>query len=319
MPPPGLAERLRAYQDALPGSAGETYLAARRIPLALVQRLGVGYAAAGRWAHVDAAGRPIRDWPDGRLVFPHTDLHGRIVNLYGRAVGDAPKEQKHDHLAGAKGYFNAPALCDGDAPVTICEGAFDALALMAAGVPRVVAIFGVTGWRWDWARATRDLIFALDGDAGGQAAFHALAPAARLRGKRVAYVEPEAYGGTKDAAAAWAAGTLHLGDWTCIFAEETAVPARRPPEPLARPRPAAMQWGEALLACERALEVHDKQAAYELSQIWLADGPAALVAREDELRADVAALPAEAALPTDLAGALFAWKNAAYMARRRSC
>src|SRR5689334_3380927 len=108
MPPPGLAERLRAYQDALPGSAGETYLAARRIPLALVQRLGVGYAAAGRWAHVDAAGRPIRDWPDGRLVFPHTDLHGRIVNLYGRAVGDAPKEQKHDHLAGAKGYFNAP-------------------------------------------------------------------------------------------------------------------------------------------------------------------------------------------------------------------
>jgi DNA primase len=29
-----------------------------------------------------------------------------------------------------------------------CEGAFDALALLAAGVPRVVAIFGVQGWRW---------------------------------------------------------------------------------------------------------------------------------------------------------------------------
>ena len=29
----------------------------------------------------------------------------------------------------------------------VCEGAFDALGLLAAGVPRVVAIFGVQGWR----------------------------------------------------------------------------------------------------------------------------------------------------------------------------
>jgi hypothetical protein len=29
----------------------------------------------------------------------------------------------------------------------VCEGAFDALALLAAGEPRVVAIFGVLGWR----------------------------------------------------------------------------------------------------------------------------------------------------------------------------
>lgn len=32
----------------------------------------------------------------------------------------------------------------------VCEGAFDALALRAAGMPRVVAIFGVQGWRWAW-------------------------------------------------------------------------------------------------------------------------------------------------------------------------
>ena len=34
-----------------------------------------------------------------------------------------------------------------DAMIEACEGAFDALALMAAGVSRVVAIFGVQGWR----------------------------------------------------------------------------------------------------------------------------------------------------------------------------
>ena len=48
----------------------------------------------------------------------------------------------------------------------MCEGAFDALALRAAGVPRVVAIFGVQGWRW--ARAVREFVFALDADAAGQ-------------------------------------------------------------------------------------------------------------------------------------------------------
>jgi DNA primase len=50
----------------------------------------------------------------------------------------------------------------------VCEGAFDALALHAAGVPCVVAIFGVQGWRWDWAREVRELVFALDADAAGQ-------------------------------------------------------------------------------------------------------------------------------------------------------
>ena len=35
--------------------------------------------------------------------------------------------------------------------------------LQAAGVPRVVAIFGVQGWRWAWA--VRELVFALDADA----------------------------------------------------------------------------------------------------------------------------------------------------------
>ena len=82
------------------------------------------------------------------MVFPHTTPEGRLVNLYGRAVGIAeqvPKAKRHDHLPGIKGYCNAAALQAGAGPLWVCEGAFDTLALLAAGVPRVVAIFGVQG------------------------------------------------------------------------------------------------------------------------------------------------------------------------------
>jgi DNA primase len=143
---PDLAQQLAAFQAALPGSRGATYLQQRGIPLALAQQLGVGYAAPGTWPH------RARDWRGGRVVFPHTTPDGCLVNLYGRAVGTAeqvPKAKRHDHLPGVKGYFNATALQEGFEPLWVCEGAFDALALLAAGVPRVVALFGVQGWRWD--------------------------------------------------------------------------------------------------------------------------------------------------------------------------
>ncbi len=66
-----------------------------------------------------------------------------------------------------KGYFNVTALQADAGPLWVCEGAFDALELLAAGIPRVVAIFGVQGWRWAWVREVRALVFALDADAAG--------------------------------------------------------------------------------------------------------------------------------------------------------
>jgi len=205
---PELAQQLAAFQAALPGSRGEAYLRQRGIPLALAQQHGVGYAAPGNWPHA------ARDWRGGRVVFPHTTSDGRLVNLYGRAVGteeQVPKAKRHDHLPGAKGYFNATALQAGAGPLWVCEGAFDALALLAAGVPRVVAIFGVQGWRWDWVREVRELVLALDADAAGQQQWRALTRQAALRGKRVAVLPPEAYGGYKDVNEAWMAGVLAVG------------------------------------------------------------------------------------------------------------
>jgi hypothetical protein len=192
----------------------------------------VGYAAPGTWPHA------ARDWRAGRVVFPHTTPDGRLVNLYGRAVGmveQVPKAMRHDHLPGAKGYFNATALQAGPGPLWVCEGAFDALALLAAGVPRVVAIFGVQGWRWDWVRKVRELVFALDADAAGQQQWHQLARQATLRGKRVAVLPAAAYGGCKDVSDAWATGVL------AVDAGPAAVPGG---EALAVPQHQRESWVE---------------------------------------------------------------------------
>ena len=246
---PDLAQQLAAFQAALPGSPGAAYLQLRGIPLALAQHHGAGYAAPGTWPH------KARDWRGGRVVFPHTAPDGRLVNLYGRAVGTAeqvPKAKRHDHLPGAKGYFNAAVLHAGDGPLWVCEGAFDALALLAAGVPCVAAIFGVQGWRWDWVREVRALVFALDADAAGQQQWRQLARQAALRGKQVAVLEPAAYGGHKDVSAAWAAGVLVVG------ARPAAAAAGG--EALAVPQHLRESWAERVaimmtdggLACEEA-------------------------------------------------------------------
>ena len=172
----------------------------------LAQRYGVGYAAFGAWAH------KARDWRSGRVVFPHTSPDGQLVNLYGRALGSnaVPKELRHDHLPGAKGYFNALALVTGQGPLFVTEGPFDALSLIAAGYPRTTAIFGVTGWRWEWAREVQHLVLALDADPTGQQGWRELARQARLRAKRVEFLPPEAYGGRKDVNEAWIAGALRV-------------------------------------------------------------------------------------------------------------
>jgi DNA primase len=121
-----------------------------------------------------------------------------------------PKLCRHDHLPGCKGYFNGLALSNGDdQPLFLTESPFDALSLIAAGYPRTAAIFGVD-WRWEWARKVSHLVFAMDADAAGQRGWRELARQARLRGRTVEFLPPEAYGGYKDVNEAWIAGMLNL-------------------------------------------------------------------------------------------------------------
>ena len=306
-PRPELASLMTSYRDALPGSPGEAYLSERHIPLQLAQAVGVGYSLPGAWANSS------RDWEKGRLVFPHTSPSGEIVSLYGRAVGDAPKSLKHDHLSGAKGYFNAPALLTDNGPVTICEGAFDALALMAAGAPNVVAIFGVDGWRWEWAKKASEMILALDSDSSGSRALQELAREARLRGKTVAYLEPGAYGSEKDASAAWSAGVLKLGDWEPLFdrGADTSSPRRE-----ASPSSEPLSW-EMALRLSAALPPKPWYAGVCLAYEYLEKGPRYMNSREAELRGEVRELAQDTEPPEALAIQLVAWERARQMAEHR--
>ena len=110
-------------------SNAEKYLAWRGIPLELAQAYGVGFSTC-------------KNWKWGRVVFGHTNPAGELVNLYARAVDGkvekAPRDIRHRHQQGDKGYFNARALVEGQGPLYVCEGAFDALALIAAGAARTL-------------------------------------------------------------------------------------------------------------------------------------------------------------------------------------
>lgn len=203
---PVVIERYWQYQTALAGSPGETYLIERGIPIQLAKQVGIGYCRPGLWLN------PAREWKGGRLVFAHTTHRGEVVNLYGRAVGSEetiPRSLRHDHLPGAKAFFNGRALRS-RGPLYVCEGAFDALALLAAGAANVVAIFGLGDWRWELARESSTIIIALDADGPGQRQAQSLAREGARLGKRVLWLEQDDYGGHKDPSAAWRMGTLRL-------------------------------------------------------------------------------------------------------------
>lgn len=199
-------------QHALPHSLGEQYLEIRRIPIQIALAYGTGYAAWGKWPHLKD-GRPVRQWRSGRIVFPHTNPQGEMVNLYGRAIAldqPVPKEYKHDHLPGVKGVFNAKALLADT--VFICEGCFNALSLITVGYQNACAIFGVFGLRWEWVQAKR-IVFCLDQDQAGEN-WRKLAWEGVLRGKEVFWLPPEVYGGYKDLNEVWmATGKLDIGNW----------------------------------------------------------------------------------------------------------
>ncbi len=212
-PRPELRLILEELQKALIGSWGEKYLERRKIPLTIAQSCGIGYAEQGKWPHPGKDGKPIYQWKWGRLVFPHTNPQGDIVNLYGRAVGSdekTPKEIRHDHLPGHKGVFNAQVL--NSQTVFICEGGFDALSLMAAGYKNSCAVFGVNGLRWSWVKAQR-VVFCFDQDTAGSQ-WKALAKEGARLGKEIYFLPGEVFHGYKDLNELWVKKEkIDIGEW----------------------------------------------------------------------------------------------------------
>ncbi len=206
-PRPELIAPLQAFQAALPGSPGEEYLTRRGIPQEVAQKYGLGYATPGLWPN------PKKYFPQGCIVFPHTNPAGEIINLYGRGVevnSALQKQHRHAHLAGPKGIFNAQGLTK--ERVIITEGPFDALSLLAAGY-EACAIFGVDGLRWPWVKAPT-IAFGFDQDQAGDS-WRELACQATLLGIEVYFLPRETYAGFKDLNEVWVANKhLALGEWT---------------------------------------------------------------------------------------------------------
>lgn len=232
------ADRLTSWRAKLPGSPAEGYLEGRGIPLAVAQAVGAGYLPPGEAMGLNAEGRPTAFGP--RIVLPHTLPGGEVVNLYGRSIKpDADKAERHRHLSTPKGLFNAAALAL-DGPLWIVEGAFDALALRAAGVDKVLAVFGLAGFDWRWLKGQREIVLALDADESGIEAANKMAEDAAYRAIKVRRLGLEAYGGAKDVSQAWQLGTLQLDGYQDKPRQRIEVPAiGDPPERLH-----ASQWAD---------------------------------------------------------------------------
>ena len=191
---------LARWQAGLEDSSD--YLASRAIPLAVARQYGLGFCPADETFEGNVRGP--------RIVAPHTDIDGNVVSLYSRTCLSGIKGgPTHYHLKGrAKGLFNAPALAQRDGPLFVCEGVFDALSLLVLGY-RAVAIFGLSGWRWEWCKE-RELVLALDADQAANKAIDEFSNQAVMAGVRLLRLTPEELGGCKDVNEAHVKGVLKI-------------------------------------------------------------------------------------------------------------
>jgi len=195
------------FQDVLRSEAGadaRAYLERRGVTLTEIDAFRLGYAPAERHAlkeHLAAKGFALADMIAagtlvagedipvaydrfrGRLVFPITDMQGRMIAFGGRAP-DAGQQPKYlnspDTPLFRKGamLFNAAAAraaAHQRGAVIVAEGYMDVIALARAGFPNAVAPLGTAltpdqiGQLW---RLAPEPILCFDGDAAGQKAAH---------------------------------------------------------------------------------------------------------------------------------------------------
>ncbi len=167
-PPPPDPERVadlraawRGLVAALPGSPAAEYLARRGIPLDVARAARVGFDAAGRLAPA------MR----GRVVFPLATLDGTPISAVGRVIRDDDRRRRWETLPGRRGYIHPAGIRrarEAGGTLYLCEGLFDALALLAAGVPTVAALCGTAGLKPEDVRGCARLVLCFDADAAGQ-------------------------------------------------------------------------------------------------------------------------------------------------------
>jgi len=186
------------------GADARAYLERRGVTLTEIDSFRLGYAPAERHAlkeHLAAKGFALADMIAagtlvagedipiaydrfrGRLVFPITDMQGRVIAFGGRAL-DAGQQPKYlnspDTPLFHKGkvLFNAAAAraaAHQRGAIIVAEGYMDVIALARAGFPNAVAPLGTAltpeqiGQLW---RLAPEPVLCFDGDAAGQKAAH---------------------------------------------------------------------------------------------------------------------------------------------------
>lgn len=200
----------RYYEAALQsraGAKGRGYLADRGLGPATQGRFRIGYALPERFALKEALGGkgvPVEDMVEAglliaaedvalpydrfrdRVMFPITDLRGRVVAFGGRALEkDVPAKYLNSPETplfhkGALLYnaFNARAAAHNGAPVIAAEGYVDVIALVEAGFPGAVAPLGTALTEEQLAllwKMAPEPVLLFDGDkAGRRAAYRAI-------------------------------------------------------------------------------------------------------------------------------------------------
>ena len=193
------------FADTLASRAGAKargYLADRSLAPQTQLQFRLGYAPAERFAlkeHLGAQGVPVDDMVEcglliggedipvpydrfrDRVMFPITDLRGRVIAFGGRALEkDVPAKYLNSpetslfHKGGNlyNGATARKAAYDG-APVVVVEGYVDVIAMVGAGYPAAVAPLGTALTEDQLAllwKMTDEPILCFDGDRAGQKA-----------------------------------------------------------------------------------------------------------------------------------------------------
>src|SRR6476659_7458897 len=189
------------------GAKARGYLGDRAISPSVQVQFRIGYAPGERFAlkeHLGSHGIPVEDMVEAglliagddipvpydrfrdRVMFPITDMRGRVIAFGGRALEkdaqakylnspETPLFHKGDNL-----YNHAPArqASHDGAPIVAVEGYVDVIAMVNAGYPATVAPLGTAltedqlGLLWKMAD---EPILCFDGDsAGRRAAYRAV-------------------------------------------------------------------------------------------------------------------------------------------------
>lgn len=169
-PAPDFSEYLKECRRRLDDPEAVAYLQRRGISLKTARTCGLGYDPAA-----DPAGRPGKScgsWRQNaakRIIIASCPAH-----YIGRRIDGIEKFEKLAAKGSRKDIFNRAALKnDALREIFVCEGPFDALAVMEAG-PQAVALFGVDKNRFlqevREIRPAAVLVLCLDNDAAGAGA-----------------------------------------------------------------------------------------------------------------------------------------------------